>query len=53
MQIVNRALSGEADKQQMAEIAYSYRNAAFHLYESIGFRVAHNVLVYRKTYTGN
>ena len=28
----------------------NYRNAAFALYESVGFRVRHNVLVYRKDY---
>jgi ribosomal protein S18 acetylase RimI-like enzyme len=30
----------------------SYRNAAFHLYESVGFRVAQQVLVYRKDDAG-
>jgi ribosomal protein S18 acetylase RimI-like enzyme len=28
----------------------SYRNAAFELYEAAGFRVAQEVLVYRKDY---
>ena len=28
----------------------NYRNAAFALYESVGFRVRHNVFVYRKDY---
>ena len=28
----------------------NYRNAAFHLYESTGFRVTYDVLVYRKDY---
>ncbi|MFN8493382.1 MAG: N-acetyltransferase [Caldilineaceae bacterium] len=31
----------------------NYRNAAFTLYESVGFQVQENVLVYRKDYTNN
>lgn len=31
----------------------NYRNAAFALYESVGFRVARNVLVFRKDFAGN
>jgi ribosomal protein S18 acetylase RimI-like enzyme len=28
----------------------NYRDAAFALYEAVGFRVQHNVLVFRKDY---
>ena len=38
--------------QQVYVETDSYRNAAFHLYESVGFRVAHRVLVYRKDDAG-
>jgi hypothetical protein len=30
----------------------SYRNAAFELYEAVGFQVIQDVLVYRKDYQG-
>jgi mycothiol synthase len=38
--------------QQVCVETDNYRDAAFHLYESVGFRVAHRVLVYRKDYAG-
>jgi ribosomal protein S18 acetylase RimI-like enzyme len=39
--------------QQIAVETDNYRSTAFDLYQSLGFRVVQDVLVYRKDYAGN